>query len=177
MKYLKWALIAIVVLLVVGFVLPDDVTIVLSTTIAAEPEAIYPPVATLKTWPEWTVWNTKNDPTVVFNFEGPEGGIGSKWKWKGDKFEEGQLEIVESDPAKGVRYKLVMAGGFGVIGDIAFAREGGGTRVTWTDKSAMGMGPLGGWMKVFLGGMIEKEQGGNQEKGLEGLKRRVEGGK
>jgi hypothetical protein len=40
----------------------------------------------------------------------------------------------------------------------------------------MGMGPLGGWMKLALGSMIDKEQGGNQEKALEGLKRRVSSG-
>jgi len=36
------------------------------------------------------------------------------------------------------------------------------------------MGPIGGWMKLVLGPMIDKEQGGNQEKGLAGLKKRVE---
>ncbi|MBI4468005.1 MAG: SRPBCC family protein [Acidobacteria bacterium] len=176
MKYLKWALVAVLVLLAIGFVLPDDVSIVRSTVIGAEPETIYPSLATLKTWPDWSVWNKEADPTAVFEFEGAESGVGSKWKWKGEKIEEGQLEIVESSPEKGVRYKLTMAGGFGVDGDIAFAREAGGTKVTWTDKAAFGMGPLGGWMKLLMGGILDKEQGGAQEKSLETLKKRVEGG-
>jgi hypothetical protein len=114
MKILKWGVIVLAALAALGFALPDEVVIERSAVIPAEPGAIHPHVSTLKSWPEWTPWSTENDPTADFQFSGADSGVGSKWSWKGDKFEQGELEIVESDPAKGIRYKLAMAGGMTV---------------------------------------------------------------
>jgi hypothetical protein len=121
------------------------------------------------------VWNSATYPTAKFTFEGPPSGVGARWKWKGEEFQEDELEIVDSRPRAGVRYALTMADGMRVDGEIAFEPGSSGTRVTWTDPTAFGMGPLGGWMRLVLGRMIDREQGENQVKGLSGLKRRVEG--
>jgi hypothetical protein len=178
MLFLKGAGLLLIVLativVVVGFFLRDDVVVTRSTVIAAEPGRIHPHIATLRSWPQWSIWNLTEDPKAVFTYEGLESGVGAKWHWRGgDKFKNGWLEVVESDPDTGVRYTL-MADGFRVDGGILYTKETAGTRLTWTDTAAFGMGPLGGWLKLLLGGMVDREQGGNQERSLAGLKKQVE---
>lgn len=174
MKILKWSAAVVGGLLVIGWVLPDEALVVRSVTIAAPPAAIHPHLDTLRAWPEWSAWNKQADSTVVFGFRGPASGVGALWTWDGKVFSQGQLEILESDPARGMRYVVTMGNGFKAYGDIAFSPGPGGTTLTWTDRMPMGMGPLGGWMKLALGGMITEAQGGSQERSLEGLKKRVE---
>jgi hypothetical protein len=174
MRAIKWAAGVLLVLLLAGFVLPDTVAIERSLVVAAEPRAIHQPLTTLATWPTWSAWNVQADPTVTFWFSGPARGRGARWGWKGEKFSEGTLEIVEDDEDAGLRYLVTMANGFTAGGRIALEPVAGGTRVTWTDTIPLGMGPLGGWMRVFLGGTMDRVQGGNQQASLEGLKRRVE---
>ncbi|HXV86729.1 MAG TPA: hypothetical protein VD793_08530 [Gemmatimonadales bacterium] len=67
-----------------------------------------------------------------------------------------------------------MANGFSADGQITQARRAGGTAVTWSDSIPLGMGPLGGWIKLFMGKTISAVQGSSQQASLEGLKRRVE---
>ena len=53
-------------------------------------------------------------------------------------------------------------------GRIAFAADGSGTRVTWTDDGTLPI--MGGYFRGFIEKMLSK----NFEKGLEGLKALVE---
>jgi hypothetical protein len=163
----------IVALAGAGILLPDDVTSQRSIVVPADAAVLHAYVSTLSSWPEWTPWSTRTDPTATFQFSGARSGAGAKWSWKGEKMDEGQMEIVESDPARGIRYHLTMTGGLTVNGSVSYASQDGGTKVSWMDKCSLGMGPLGGWMKVLLGGMIEKEMGSNQEKALSGLRDRA----
>lgn len=173
-KILVGFVLLLVVAVAIGFALSDEVTVTRASVVAAEPEAIHEVLASLRTWPEWSVWNRETDPTLRFEFEGAERGVGATWKWKGDVFEEGQLEILESDPARGVSYRVTMASGLSFEGGLRFTEAEAGTRVTWTDKAALGMGPLGGWMALLLGGAVDEEVGRGQEQGLAGLKARLE---
>jgi hypothetical protein len=47
--------------------------------------------------------------------------------------------------------------------------------VTWVYEGELGPKPMGGLLKLFMGGMIGDMIGGDFLTGLEGLKRRVEG--
>lgn len=174
MKILKWSAAVVALFLLVGWVLPDAATVVRTAMIAAPPAAIHPHLDTLRTWPEWSAWSKEADSTATFGFRGPVSGVGALWTWDGQVFSQGQLEILESDPARGLRYLVTLGNGFTAQGEIAFSAGPGGTTITWTDRMPMGMGPLGGWMKLALGGMIAEAQGGAQERSLAGLKQRVE---
>lgn len=175
MKILKWIGIVLVALVLVGFFLPDEVVIERSKVVKGTPEALQAQAASLKSWPEWSFWSKEEDPTATFSFAGAENGPGQVWKWKGEKFTEGQMELVESVPGQNVKYKITMADGMAITGQLQFAKEGDGTKITWTDRSKIGMGPLGGWLKLAIGGMIDTEQGKAQEKSMAGLEKKVAG--
>jgi hypothetical protein len=111
----------------------------------------------------------------VFTFSGAESGVGAVWKWKGEKFTEGQMEVVGATPGQSVDYKITMADGMAINGHMHFAKAGEGTKITWTDRSKIGMGPLGGYLKLAIGGMIDAEQGKAQETSMAGLEKKVAG--
>jgi hypothetical protein len=175
MRFLKWSLAVSVVIVVIGFALPDEVVTTRAMIIEAEPPAIHSHLAELKTWPEWSIWNSRTDPTAKFTFAGAASGTGAIWTWQGERFEGGRLEVVDSDPQKGIRYRVTISG-FVVDGEIALHATGDGTLVRWTDRTAFGLGPIGGWMRLFLTGMVDREIGNNMETSLRGLKKRVEAG-
>src|SRR3954465_15482060 len=90
-----------------GLVLPKKVASERSLTIAAAPERIYPDVAMLRAWPEWTAWNPRRDPHFKPTYEGPEARPGAIQR-RGPETEggPGSLRIVEGDPQRGVTFHL-----------------------------------------------------------------------
>src|SRR3954447_26308395 len=104
-------LIIVVALLVVlagaGLVLPKKVASERSLAIAAAPELIYPDVAMLRAWPEWTAWNPRRDPHFKPTYEGPEVGPGAVQRWGPETGGgPGSLRILEGDPQHGVTFHL-----------------------------------------------------------------------
>src|SRR4051794_24362375 len=93
-------------LLLAGFVLPKHVVVGRRVMIEAPPELVWPDVGSLSTWPEWTEWNTKNDPEYDPRVEGP-----SKLVWTKSQGGAGTQVITEADPAKGIKYRLEIMGG------------------------------------------------------------------
>ncbi len=64
-----------------------------SVEINASPAFVHPYVATLKRWPEWTVWSAEADPTATWEYSGTDGAVGSDTKWTGKTFGEGRTAI------------------------------------------------------------------------------------
>jgi hypothetical protein len=64
---------------------------------------------------------------------------------------------------------------FVIDGSIRFEPEGAGTRVFWKESGSFGEGWVSGMLAAGMRGTIEALHGDILEKGLEGLKRRVEG--
>jgi hypothetical protein len=175
MRVLAWSSLVLLAFAIVGWLLPDEIATQRSLSISARPEAIHPELDRLATWPEWSIWNAETDPGARFAFSGPERGAGAVWTWEGGKkFKQGRLELVESDPERGIRYRVNVEG-FEVDGRIDFEPAGDGTKLVWIDRTEIGRGPLGGWIRLAIHGMVDREVGGNMEKSLAGLKRRVEG--
>src|SRR5256885_6154928 len=114
-----------------GLVLPKKVASERSLTIAAAPELIYPDVAMLRAWPEWTAWNPRADPTFKPTYEGPEVGPGAIQRWGPEnKGGPGTLRILEGDPQHGVKFRLQLDQmKVGIDGRISFEPDGAGTRV------------------------------------------------
>ena len=180
---LKKILVVLVLLLlgltVVGFVAPSMLTVERSITIAAPPAAVHQVLADLKTWPEWSAWTQQRDPSATWEFSGADSGVGAVWSWKGDPkgLGVGRLEITASDPQDGIAYDLAFdEGAMQAPGALRLLSSGGGTHVTWTSQFSMGPKPIGGLMKLFLGGMIGNSVGADFDAGLAGLKQRLETG-
>jgi hypothetical protein len=131
-KVVGVAAVFVAVVVGIGFVLPTTTHAEASVLVNAPPAAIYPDLASLKAWQEWTSWNTREDPSWNPQYSGPEGA-GNTSTWTSSSTGAGSQTITEGDPATGVRYR-VDAGPVVVDGRIALAAEGAATRVTWTDE-------------------------------------------
>src|SRR5262245_31681362 len=108
MKILKCigiGLAALVLLfLIVGFCLPRRFRVTRSIAIEAPPEAIYPVVARLRDWPNWTAWTRERFPDMKIEFAGPEEGVGAKQTWDGKSSGKGSIEIKTASPVEGITY-------------------------------------------------------------------------
>ena len=158
----------VVLLVIIGFVLPSKVTVLRSVTIDRPVEAIFPWVADLKLWPQWTVWNAADDATLNYTYPGPTTGLGGAMHWTAKKMGDGSLTFTEFQPNQALRYELRMpAHGTNVQGNIEFESAGGGaTSVTWYDDVNLGGNPF----KHLLGPLLKKMLGRAFERSLAGLK-------
>jgi uncharacterized protein YndB with AHSA1/START domain len=170
MKILKWLLIVVLallgVLVVGGYLISPRFTVTRTVVVQAPPDKVYPLVASPRQWKQWAVWNQR-DPAMQIEYAGPESGAGAKWTWHSKSEGDGTMTFTAAEPPKRVAYELYFPD-FGTTsaGDLAFAPEGGGTKVTWTMNGDMGQNPVFRWMALAMDGMVGKDF----ETGLANLK-------
>ncbi|MEM7353138.1 MAG: SRPBCC family protein, partial [Acidobacteriota bacterium] len=156
---------------IVGLFLPDSVHLERSTTIAAPQSTVFALVNSFKRTNEWSPW-AKIDPATVYDYEGPQQGVGAKMSWQSDHRDvgSGSQEITGSDPHQRVETHL----DFGPQGtaeaffDLAAAE--GGTKVTWGFDSDFGYNLI----NRYFGTMIDSMVGASYEEGLASLKELAE---
>lgn len=177
MRFLKRALIGIVVIVVVAvgvaYLLPREVSVERTARIDAAPEAIFPYVNSMKRTEEWSPW-LERDPNVELSYEGPDEGIGSKMSWASDQRDvgTGTQTITASVANERVESDL----DFGPMGTakawFALTPVDGGTDVTWGFVGDMGNNPVGRYMGLMMDGLL----GPDYEAGLARIKELAEAG-
>jgi len=161
MKILKWlagiVLLLAAVLLIGGWLLSSKFSVVRSASIAAAPDKVYALVADPRGWKAWGVWS-RRDPAMKITYSGPPSGAGAAWEWKSESQGDGKMTFTAAEPGRRVAYDLYFPD-FGTTsqGDLVFAPDGAGTRVTWTMNGDMGRNPLFHWMALFVDGMVGKD--------------------
>jgi hypothetical protein len=165
----------IVVFVVIGWLLPREITIERAIGIDKTADTIFPWIANLRTWPEWTVWNNHEDPSLAYRYSGSDSGLGAAMSWTAKKMGDGQLTINDAKPGRFIRYEMRMTGRSMVVrGNIELESAGGGaTLVMWFDNINLGANPLRRWFGLLLRPMMEKAFHRN----LTGLKSAAETGK
>jgi len=160
-----------ILLLLASFLLPSKYRVERSVVIKATPEAIYPWLADLRKWPDWTVWNTTTDPTLAYAYSGPAEGAGAEMSWTA-KSGSGSLKLTSAEAQTGVKYDLNFDNGKHLsTGGVTMAPAGdGATRVTFSNEGGFGANPV----MRYLGLMMNKFMGGEFDKNLEGLRKKVE---
>lgn len=154
-----------------GFFVPGTYRVTRSTSIAAPPAAIHGVADNLRTWLDWTAWNTNRYPDMQVKFGDKEAGPGASWSWDGPSTGAGHLTITRSEPAAGVWYDLDFEHGkFLSRGALTFKTNGPVTLVTWSQEGSMGRNPVNRW----FGLLMDKMMGPDFEAGLAGLKKRAE---
>ena len=96
--------------------------------------------------------------------------MGAKWLWLGPKMGRGRIEIVASDPRRGIDLdEAIESDVVNAHASLTFVAEGEGTRVTWRDEGTL---PLiaGG----FFRGTVEEMLNTHFAAGLLKLKTAVE---
>lgn len=153
----------------IAFVLPQQVHVERSTVIAASPDQVFAVVNDLTQAKDWGPWY-KRDPKMVLTFEGPPAGEGAKLKWNSASEGEGSQEIVESVAFKSIKTKLDFGQQGTATAAFQFASVEGGTKVTWSMDTDVGMNPVARYMGLMFDSWIGKDY----EEGLANLKRLVE---
>ena len=175
MKWLKRILLGLVIVAVVfvgvGLLLPSRYHVERSIVIGTSPASIYPYLANLKRWPEWSAWTKEADPTLVYSYEGPAEGTGAISRWEAKKLGQGEMKLTAADPIKGVQFDLSFDHGkFRCTSAMQFAPTDNGTQVTWRMESDSGANPVGRWFNLIMDRMV----GPDFESGLAKLKRLAE---
>jgi uncharacterized protein YndB with AHSA1/START domain len=157
----------VLVVVAIGFLLPARITVERATVIDQPPEKIFPWVAELKLWPEWTIWNAAEDATLTYSYPGATTGLAGSMHWTAKKMGDGSLIFSAFEPNRVLRYELRMpAHGTIVHGNIEFESAGGGaTRVDWFDEVELGHNPF----KKLLGPVLRRMLGRAFERSLTGL--------
>lgn len=164
-KIFLWLLGIVVLLLVVGFFLPNSIAVERKATITASPAAVHALLNDMKTYDKWMTWN-QMDPNMKKVY-GPETtGLGAWYSWDSDNSNvgKGKMTISESTPLKIVTKMEFQGMGDDdpALGIWELKPNGSNTDLIWRMKSKMGYNPLHRWMGLFMDKMV----GNEFEKGL-----------
>lgn len=140
--------------------------------IKASPEAIFPFINNSRKANDWMPWS-ESDPQVVTVYSGPEEGLGSKSSWESPgKMGTGQAVVVESVLNQIVKTQLTYTKPMEMeqLAEFSLTPNPEGTFVRWSVSGNNNF--IGRLVCVFMN--MDKEVGGNFEKGLNKLKTLVE---
>ena len=178
MRILKYMILALfflaAVFFAVGFFfLPAEREVSRSIEIDRPAKMVFKTINSMRTFNDWSPW-ADIDPETVYEFTGPEKGVGSKMTWKSEQEQvgNGTQEIIESQPNKMIKTELYFDG----QGDEpSFARlilneSNGKTQVDWVFNTDFGDDVIG----RYIGTMMDKMLGPQYESGLQNLKKLVE---
>jgi effector-binding domain-containing protein len=170
LKIIYWLLGLIAVLVIIAFILPKTYKVERIVYINADKDLIYNLTSKFTKWHLWVPWTKEMDSTAVFEIQGPDGQVGTIWKWKGKKMGEGTMTATELIPGQLVGYDLSFnQGKYQSKGKVTI-EPGDSCKVSWTDEGDLGYNPMARYMGLFM----EKMMGPDFEKGLAKLKRITE---
>lgn len=144
------------------------------TTMAAPASKIFPYLNNSKLMDAWNPW-TKVDQDAKISFSGPDEGEGARTNWDGGKqLGTGSATITASTKNVKVTTHLEYIKPFHMVQEATLAISPGATKGTSIVKwSVTGENNFIGRMMCFFVN-VDKEVGGNFEKGLLALKQMVE---
>jgi hypothetical protein len=135
-RILVWLGILLALVIAAGFALPTDFAVERRLVINAPPNIINAYLESPKRWKDWSAWNPRLDPTLVYTYSGPERGQDAKHAWTSENSGNGWMKITRSSPKTGINYRVQMEGQAHLYrGNILLQRppEGqSGTLVSWT---------------------------------------------
>jgi Polyketide cyclase / dehydrase and lipid transport len=144
---------AIAVLATGTMLLPRNVVVQRSGTVAAAPAAILALAASNEGYQKFNPY-LKADPALKLEMYGPATGVGSGFKFDG---KDGKgTAVVTKISADSVDYALDLGSNGKPNQTITAVAEGAGSKVTWTMNADMGNNPIGRVVGLFLDGMIGK---------------------
>ena len=131
-KYLFGCVLFLLIVVVgISLLLPSQVRVERSTEIAAPVQQVFDRVNDLKSWNDWSPWH-KKDPDAVYEYSGPETGVGSKSSWisEMDDVGHGSQTITLSDAFSRIETELEFEGQGSANADWTFEETGASTKVT-----------------------------------------------
>ncbi len=139
------------IVMVLGYFLPDSWTVEKAILVHAETEIIFPYVNNIKSWQEWSVWNSENDLNIFYGSE--ESGKDSFFSWKGDQL-NGKLLITDSQENNSINFIINLEqGNFKISGLIVLGTTMPDyTQVAWRSelKMSKSFNPVSKYQAYFL---------------------------
>ena len=136
--------------------------------VGAPAEHVHAFLDDFRAWQSWSPWEGA-DPDMARTFAGPGRGVGSRYRWSGNrKAGEGEMVITASEPrhvALDLHFFKPFRAEYSQTFDLTPVDDGAATRVVWTmtgDRNPL-VHLLG---KLF----VDKAVGGDLDRGLTGLK-------
>jgi hypothetical protein len=159
MRIVKRVLLTLVLLafalVAIAYALPSHYRVVRSIDIDAPPSKIYPLVAEVRAWQQWSAWN-RRDPHMEIVYVGPPSGAGAGWMWKSRSEGNGEMTLTGADTDRRIDYALFFpdfdsrsngAIAFDVVSPTT-------TRVTWSNEGDLGNNPAMRWMGLAMDRMV-----------------------
>lgn len=176
-KILYSIVISIIIFIVIGFLLPRQVHVERSIEINKPSSTIFILLNDFDSFESWSPW-AERDPDTVFEYSGPESGVGARMDWSGDPrlVGTGWQEIIESRPYSLVRMHLDFEQQGEAQAYFQIDRSGSGSLLTWGFDTDLveGQGIFGGLLARYFGLFFDKWIGTDYELGLANFKRFVE---
>ena len=165
---LKYVLAITGIILIIGFILPQEYALERKISINASPADIHVFVGDLEKWPAWTPWQ-KTDPTIKTTMGEKHTGKGASQSWHGESG-SGELTFTHSSPEKGISYDMIFDGEFPASSDMVYQVDGPTTTVIWKMNGENTWPVVGGYMSLMMDSMV----GPMFDDGLSNLKKVVE---
>lgn len=167
MKFLKWALIAILVLVSIivvgGLLLPNHAHVERSANVDATPEQVYALLSNTHKMKEWSPWFGM-DPNMNVTYTGPASGVGASYSWTSEVWNvgNGSYLITEAKPTSNISAQMSFGEETKATARFIIAANGKSSFVTWTFDSDANGNILGRWFGI----MMDKMLGPDYERGL-----------
>jgi uncharacterized protein YndB with AHSA1/START domain len=167
--------ITLAVFVVIAFLKPEEYQIKREVIIDAQPETVFPFLASMKKADQWMPWK-EIDPKVETSYEGPEEGVGSISSWNSPgSMGTGKAEVIAVTENQLVKTKITYTKPMQMSQDSEFILTpmGEATQMTWIVR---GKQPFFARLMCTLMFMnMDKYVGGMFERGLNKLKLSIEG--
>ncbi len=115
-------------LIVVGLMLPNKMTVERSIRIAASPITIY---RALDNFEKYALWSPWHDESMSYESLGSEHGAGAILNWQSERKGEGQIEIVEANAYKNISMRMSFAEQGDVQTNFIMEASDRGTLLRW----------------------------------------------
>jgi len=177
MRFLKWPLLILLVLILIYVGLcaigPKNLNLTRTQNVNAPASFVFNQINNLPAWQNWSSWNL-NDPDMQVSYTQLQQGVGAKSTWKSELQGNGTQEIVESIKNEKLKTKMVFEdmGGSSAYGLFELKEKKGKTEVSWSMDSGDDYPFLQRGIMLVMGvkGDIKK----NYDASLKNIKRIVE---
>lgn len=169
-KFFFTLLSLVIILILIGFLLPQHQHVERSLVISAPAETVYRNIDNPEAFNRWSPW-AELDPAMKIEHVGPESGVGSGMRWHSENpnVGNGSWIITAAKPNESLDVALTFDNG-GATSFFHLEPTDQGTRITWGFDTDAGLNPIMRWFGI----MMDKWVGTEYEKGLRTLKSRLE---
>lgn len=156
-KLVKSTAALLVLLVLVGYALPDRRLVERQRFIDRQPAQIWPLLAEPRQWARWSPWHAR-DPQMVNRYSGPAVGLGARWSWDSALLGRGQLHIDAARAPTYLGYAVDFAAQGGAArGEFRLNAVAGGTQVSWQQESVAGPNVLLRWLRLITDHRLGRE--------------------